>query len=404
MKFLFSLLFAACGWAETFLVPPYLQIGNSTPLHLEVLWHTADGDEAWGLQQRVNGEWKVREITLARRVLAEGVAPHRVYRAQLEGDAYRVTIGGKPVFEAPVHQLKPRGQSFRALVTGDTGAGTDAQRALALQMRKLDPDLVAIAGDLVYHSGKIGQYRRKFYPFYNSEEAPLMRSVPFVAAPGNHDFYGRSLSSGGMAYFLYWAQPLNGPADAIVPLEGSASARERFRAAAGDQYPRMASFSFDYGPAHWLVLDSNKQMDWTRKDFQDWVRRDLQSARGARWRFVMFHHAPYHSTGKHSEQLWMRPLAPLFEQGGVQLVFTAHVHNYERTKPMSGVVYLVTGAGGGKLHSKGLGDKPQKWQPFTAKLVSKVHSVTVLDADGERLTVRQVDVAGNEVDRFVVGQ
>ena len=36
-----------------------------------------------------------------------------------------------------------------------------------------------------------------------------------------------------------------------------------FTEAAGEAYPRMTNFSFDYGNAHWTVIDSNPYVDWT---------------------------------------------------------------------------------------------------------------------------------------------
>ena len=72
---------------------------------------------------------------------------------------------------------------------------------------------------MVYEYGLISEYREKFLPVYNADEAaptagaPLLRSIPFVAAPGNHDTEIRDLDKypDALAYFLYWDQPLNGP-------------------------------------------------------------------------------------------------------------------------------------------------------------------------------------------------
>jgi hypothetical protein len=67
-----------------------------------------------------------------------------------------------------------------------------------------------------------------------------------------------------------------------------------------------------------------------------------------------------------------------------------------------GVIYLVTGAGGAGLYDPEQQDKPQTWQGFTDKFISKIHSITVADVEGKTLTVRQVSADGEEVDRFVV--
>ena len=114
---------------------------------------------------------------------------------------------------------------------------------------------------------------RTIFPVYNADDAsptvgPLLRST-CSRCSGNHDILERNLGRypDGLAYFLYWAQPLNGPLEGQVA-EHSDTERARenwipFLEAAGKNYPRMANFSFDYANAHWIVLDSNPYVDWT---------------------------------------------------------------------------------------------------------------------------------------------
>jgi hypothetical protein len=309
-----------------------------------------------------------------------------------------------------------------------------------------------IAGDIVYSRGRISEYREKFWPVYNADVAaptvgaPLLPSTLFIGVPGNHDIATRDLETypDGLAYFLYWDQPRNGPlgreGGPLVPLlVASAATRAAFIEAAGSAYPRMANFSFDYGNAHWTVLDSNSYVDWTDPDLRAWVERDLADARDAAWRFVAFHHPGFNSARSHFGDQRMRVMAEVFEAGRVDIVFHGHVHNYQRTFPLrfvpekrptvrpvraedkvpgrwtldtfydgrtntrpSGVIYLVTGAGGANLYNPEQQDDPDSWQPFTHKFISKVHSLTVADVDGPTLTIRQVSANGQELDRFVV--
>ena len=273
-----------------------------------------------------------------------------------------------------------------------------------------------------------------------------MRSTLFVAAPGNHDIATRDLEKypDGLAYFLYWDQPRHGPLGAaggpLVPrLTGPAANTDAFTVSAGAAYPRMANFSFDYGNSHWTVLDSNPYVDWTNPDLRAWVERDLAAARNHAWRFVAYHHPGFNSSKAHSSDQQMRLLAEVFEAGQVDVVFSGHVHNYQRTFPLQfraekdavgkpvrdtnkvpgswtldkafdgqsntrpqGVIYIVTGAGGNTLYNPEQQDDRTSWQPFTHKFVSKVHSLTVADVDGSTLTVRQVAADGAEVDRFTI--
>src|SRR5262249_31229676 len=233
------------------------------------------------------------------------------------------------------------------------------QRAIAYQTYQARPDFVFITGDIVYGRGLISEYREKFFPVYNAEKAspligaPLTCSTLFLAAPGNHDIERPDLekNSDALAYFYYWAQPLNGPLGTVgtanpPALTGPQANQEAFLSAAGRNFPRMANFSFDYGNAHWTVLDSCHHTDWTSAQLRDWVQKDLAAAQGATWRFVAVHHPPFNSSKSHFNDPWMRVLADLFEQGKVDIVFGGHVHNYQRTYPLH---YTAKPGADGKL-------------------------------------------------------
>ncbi len=132
----------------------------------------------------------------------------------------------------------------------------------------------------------------------------------------------------------------------------------------------------------------------------------------------------------------MRLVADIFQKQGVDIVFTGHVHTYERTFPLKfnikrnsdnllvdqfgrvdgdivldknfdgvdkthpdGVIYVTTGAGGAPLHREAM---PEIWQPQTAKAVSGRHSLTVMDMYGSKIVVRQITAQGEELDRFTL--
>ncbi len=260
---------------------------------------------------------------------------------------YRVLRDGKPVFDAAGHARKSQRQPFRFVLFGDCAQGTPSQNAIAYRAYLAKPDFLFIPGDIVYGAGRISEYRTKFFPVYNADEpsvengAPLLRSVPFIAAPGNHDTDLANFHRfpDALAYFLYWDQPLNGPApppDAVKAthvLTGSADAEAPFREGAKPRYPRMANFSFDYGNSHWTVLDANRYMDWSNPSLREWLRKDLAAAQSATWRFVAFHQPGFNSSKEHFSEQQMRPLSPIFEEGNVDIVFAGHVHNYQRSFP-----------------------------------------------------------------------
>jgi len=449
--------------AGAFVVKPYLQLGEPADSRkvdgLDVVWHAADVDADWKLEYRPADDpsWRPADEPKGRRIAVVGETPHRVYRARLRdlspggGCAYRVVRGGEVVFSATAKSPKARDQPQRFVVFGDCGAGTPGERAVAFQVHREDPDYVMITGDIVYSRGRVSEYRDRFWPAYNADTAtrdggaPLLRSILFTAAAGNHDIANRDLGKNpdGLAFFLYWAQPRNGPAlrdggPNVAPLSGPEENQRAFRESAGDAFPGAGNFSFDYGNAHWTVLDTNAYINWRAPELRAWVERDLAAARDADWRFVSFHQPPFNSSKAHFNDQLTRVLADVFEAGKVDLVFSGHVHNYQRTYPLRfkladdagetarrgellggsfvldreydgrtvtrprGVIYLVTGAGGATLYDPEQQDDPASWQEYTHKFVSKIHSLTVADVQGTTLTVRQVSSEGRELDRFVV--
>src|ERR1051326_1183684 len=364
-----------------FLEKPYLQLGDAPKLSpqesLVVLWHTADTRADWKVEVRTSKDrdWRAAGTPSAQTVsspagmpwisvnkdgtkkenpAAQAIAPHRVFRAQLtnlvpgEEFHYRLLKAGKPVFDAAAHARKSVRQPFRFALFGDCGQGTPSENAIAYQTWLAKPDFLFIPGDIVYTAGRISEYRAKFFPSYSAEEpspatgAPLLQSVPFIAAPGNHDtaLVNFQRFPDALAYFLYWDQPLNGPvpppeaAKAQHTLTGKIGQTE-FLEAAKPRYPRMANFSFDYGNSHWTVLDANTYMDWGNAALREWLTIDLAAAQLAPWGFVAFHQPGFNFPKEHFNEQYMRMLSPIFEAGHVDIVFAGHVHNYQRSFPMT---------------------------------------------------------------------
>jgi acid phosphatase type 7 len=97
---------------------------------------------------------------------------------------------------------------------------------------------------------------------------------------------------------------------------------------------------------------------------------------------VYFHRSPYSSGGEHGSNLTVRQVfAPVFERHGVDLVLSAHDHDYERSIPWrefvtggAAVTYVVTGGGGAALYPVGT-------SAWTAKSASSHHYARVTVGD-----------------------
>jgi hypothetical protein len=272
-----------------FLVKPYLQMGDAPAGfdRLTLAWHAPEGQDGWSVEMRpAGGAWTPMAPPASVPVALSGasIPPYRVWSAQLAPLApgasyeYRVLGHGLEVFPPTGFRArKAPGQPQRVAVVGDLAEGTRPSRRVARQIQAEHPDLLVGVGDLVYAHGTVGEYRTRFFPTFNGDPgepgagAPLLRGTLMVGVLGNHDVahVGRRRvpPRDSPAYFHVWDQPRNGPdlaAGGHLPNLSPAPAWAGFRAAAGDRFPRMANFTFRTGDVQWIVLDSNRYVDWSQ--------------------------------------------------------------------------------------------------------------------------------------------
>jgi hypothetical protein len=81
---------------------------------------------------------------------------------------------------------------------------------------------------------------------------------------------------------------------------------------------------------------------------------------------------------------------PLFERHGVQLVLAGHDHDYERTQPIQGVTYIVTGGGGRYTRPVGASD----FTAFSREVMHFVHGTL----HGDSLVLDAIDATGQTFD------
>jgi 3',5'-cyclic AMP phosphodiesterase CpdA len=124
-------------------------------------------------------------------------------------------------------------------------------------------------------------------------------------------------------------------------------------------------------------LDSSRAGDPGQ---QAWLERTLADAT-ERWRIVVLHHPPYSAGYQGSNREAREAFVPVFERHGVQLVVSGHDHDYQRSVPINGVTYVVTGGAAGTRRT---GE-----EDFTAVSFSWHHFVELAVFD-DRLVVRAV--------------
>ncbi len=317
--------FASSLGAATNPARPYLQSLSESSATL--VWMTLDARPA-SLDFGPEGALS-QPITPTSRFFAphQTGLPHSLWlhEAQLTGllpqTLYRYQTTGSP---AATFRTPGSGRS-RIVVFGDSGAETDEQRRLATRMTARQPDLILHTGDLVYPVGDADNYLRKYFALYQE----LFATAPAFPCPGNHDYY----HAGGQMFVEFNKVPRDS-----VPVAGQ-----------GRYY------SFDWENAHLVVLDSNTPLEEAaagRGEMLEWLERDL-AATTAYWRIAMFHHPPYAGGPNQNDplsELVRQHIVPILERHHVDLVLNGHEHNYQRSHPINGIVYLTSGGGGASIY------------------------------------------------------
>jgi len=336
---------------------PYVQ--GVTPTSAVVAWMSKEpgaGVVKYGTAPELGWAEVDRRIGRRHAVAIAGLEPGSTYH-------YRVDGAGGPSATG-TFRTAPVGEnaSFSFAVVGDSGGGGKGQLAVAGLLRNLGPDLILHTGDVVYPGGEERHYDQRFFAPYGD----LIEKVPVFPVLGNHD-----VRDGNGAAFLRNFHP---------PL-GSPGSTKRY-------------YSFDWGDAHFVALDSELYYgdEGSSAERQKaFLERDLAVTR-KRWKVAFLHRSPYGSSRHGGDETVRADLEPLFARHGVDLVFAGHDHVYERTVPIKGVTYVVSGGGGRRLYPAGQGR-------LTACSRSAHHAVLVR-VSGGRLSLGAVGPDGTVFDRF----
>jgi hypothetical protein len=310
---------------------------------------------------------------------------------------------------------------FRIWTIGDagfTGAPLDAVRDAfkAYNGGTSATDLFLLLGDNAYLTGTDVQFQAAVY----DEHAEMLRTTPVYSVFGNHErFSSLDLSQTG-PYFDMFSFPT------LAEAGGVASGTESY-------------YSFDYGNAHFIVLDSE---DFTPTaatgPMYTWLQSDL-AATTADWVIALWHRPPYskgllHDSDVEANEVRMRQFVlPALENVGVDLVLSGHSHNYERSYFLDGHYGLSTTfssafqkdpgdgdpAGDGAYRKTDVGPIPHSGAVYVvngsgsefrnATLNHPAHVVglletgsMVIDIDGPTLTARFLSGGGVVDDQFQI--
>jgi PKD repeat protein len=328
--------------APTITKGPYLQ--NARADSIVAMWETSESATSrveYGLATSYGQSLTSSTAVRIHEVRLTGLAADTAYHYRVVSTGATGTVFSS---DSTLRTAIVGATPFRFVAYGDSRTFAASHAAVVSAIIARAPRLVLHTGDLV-RDGTVASYWQTelFDP-----ARPLLRTTPFYATLGNHEYHSSY-------YYAYFSTPPGG-------------------GTGGEQW-----YSFDYGNAHFISLDTSG--DYSSGSAQyNWLVNDLRSTT-AEW-VVVFTHYPAYSSGVHGGTPTVQSrLVPLFEQYGVDMVFCGHDHIYERSYK-NGIYYFVTGGGGAELYSWGKTSNP--YRQFSK---SAYHHITV-DIDGNTATIK----------------
>jgi Icc-related predicted phosphoesterase len=247
----------------------------------------------------------------------------------------------------------------------DTETANPAVRqALVQAVAQANPAFISFGGDIVYNGSDENDWK-----VWDTETAVWReKKIPVYPALGNHDLHGNEKIALGN-YF------------------------ERFPDLKNSRY-----YSVRAANTLMLVLDSS--LDEVSGPQGQWLTQKLDYLPGdVDFVFIVLHHPPYTSSsdmkmfgGGHSARSLEQALAKMLEARQANLrarivVFSGHVHNYERHEH-GGVTYFVTGGAGAHAYPI----ERAKDDPFQSKEVNYHYLMVEVDRGSLKITMHRLDL------------
>ncbi len=344
-----------------------------------------------------------------------GLEPNtRYYYAVYDGDVK--LAGGDEDHFFMTHPTPGTDAPIRIWAVGDSGKADEVQRGVyrgvlkVLEEEKKPLNLYLHVGDMAYTHGREIEFQRAFFDMYQT----TLRQAVCWPSMGNHEGH----TSDGLIqtgpYYDAYVSPARGEAGGVI------SGTEAY-------------YSFDYGRAHFICLNSYDVDRSAEAEMAQWLKADLAATRSD-WLVVFFHHPPYtkgsHDSDREIELVEMREqIMPILEASGVDLVLTGHSHIYERSMLIDGAYATPTVADGvvlddgdGHVHGDGAYHKSEGRHAHEGvaqlvighggtnlsrrgampimRRVQVEHGSMIIDIEGDTLTSRMINSAGETTDTF----
>jgi predicted phosphodiesterase len=243
-------------------------------------------------------------------------------------------------------------------------ANPDVRQTLVQAIAEANPAFISLTGDIVYNG-----YDKDDWKVFDRETAVWReKKIPVYPVLGNHELHGNEK----VALDNYF-----------------------------QRFPYLKnSLYYSVRAANTLLLMMDSSLDETSGPQWQWLTQKLDSLPGdVDFVFIVLHHPPYTSSsdakrfgGGHSARFKEQELARLLEARQQNLrarivVFSGHVHNYERHEH-GGITYFVSGGAGAHAYpiERAPGD------PFQSKDVNYHYLLVEVDRGKLKVTMHRLDL------------
>lgn len=307
--------------------------------------------------------------------LLTDLAPDHTYYYHLGNPGPGAGSSEQQFRTAPDGNKPPKDGNVHIWLVGDSGTQTElsssggfphAGKAAQVKQGFLDYnavkaggepiDLFVLLGDNAYLEGTDAQWQGAFFDVYPE----IMRKAAVWPTLGNHEMGGApfdlsslfGLPPGSVVRFVGGASFSSDPAtyddNNPATVDDGPPYLKIFTLPTAGEVGGVPSgteqyYSMNYGNVHLVSLDgqlSNADPD-QRGAMRQWLTADL-AANDRDWTIVIFHHPPYSKGINHNSDAEQREIdlrvefTPVFEQYGVDVVYSGHSHSFERSYYLNG--------------------------------------------------------------------
>ena len=361
-----------------------------------IMWQAEDVLTNPAIEYRVKGQTEAQMVAAQEDFFTDDGVKNNQYLAKLQELQADTDYEYRVVTDAAAsdwHTLHTAGQGdFECLIFPDSQSSDYSDwKAIAQNVAERNPQAAFFInmGDIVDNGEDHTQWQAWFHGVNG-----IIDRIPFVPMMGNHETYDQKWKVRlPEAYLHYFVVPENNSRD----------------------FSRYY-YSFDYGPVHFIVLNSQWQ---ETEDFKpglmeeqlNWLRQDASASR-KKWKIVLVHkdvlQYRIHKRPERQEGIsdLGRNFMPLFDELGIDLVFTAHLHTYRNRghiknfqRDGSGPLYILTGVAGNVRY-------PGLWVDHQLDEVvapqPEMDNYLTLKVTDREITVKCFLPDGQEIDRVTV--